>query len=166
MKNILCISTGGTINKRYNPKNGELEVDADSRAIDEIRAKWQGDFEIVSIIGKDSLEMNSSDRLLLLATINLSGCQDIVVVHGTDTMELTAAYLADSEPEKCIVLTGAMVPYAIDPTEATANFASAYGFLQSSGNSGIFIAMNGIIADYRELTKDRSAGKFILQSGE
>lgn len=165
MKRVLCISTGGTINKYYNPKNGELEVDTDSRAIKDIRAKWQSDFEIVSIIGKDSLEMNNSDRLLLLATINLSGYQDIIIVHGTDTMELTASYLADSELEKRIVLTGAMVPYAIDPTEASANIAAAYGYLQASDMSGIFIAMNGIIAEHREITKDRTAGKFIFRTG-
>ena len=164
MKKILCISTGGTFNKRYNPLKGILEIDTESGALDEIRTKWQNEFEIVSIIGKDSLEMTSSDRLLLLATINLSEYQDIIVVHGTDTMELTAAYLADSEPDKCVVLTGAMVPYAIDPVEAASNFAAAYGYIQMLENRGIYIAMNGIAAPYEQVTKERSLGKFILRT--
>jgi len=164
MKKILCISTGGTFNKRYNPVKGVLEVDGTSAALNEIREKWQCEFEIVSIIGKDSLEMTSSDRLLLLATINLSNYDDLIIIHGTDTMELTAAYLADSEPDKRVILTGAMVPYAIDPVDAVANFASAFGYLQLLEKNGIHIAMNGIVAPYEQITKERGAGKFILHT--
>jgi L-asparaginase len=165
MKKILCISTGGTFNKVYNPIKGRLEVDTESRALLEIQKKWQIEFELLTIIGKDSLEMTGSDRLHLMATINLSDHQDIIVVHGTDTMEQTAAYLADSDPDKRIVLTGAMVPYSIDPIDATSNFASAYGFLQALEETGIYIAMNGLLAPYTQITKDRTMGKFVPMIG-
>ncbi len=160
MKKILCICTGGTFNKKYNTAEGTLEIDSDSQALDTISEKWQNDLEIISIIGKDSLEITNSDRLLLLATINLTKHQDIIIIHGTDTMELTAAYLADSDLEKRIVLTGAMTPFAIDPIEATANFSAAYGYLQALEKEGVYISMNGFIALHDKVTKDRVMGRF------
>jgi len=161
MKNILCISTGGTFNKIYNPLNGTLEIDKRSNAVREIGTRWLYEFELLSIIGKDSLEMTDSDRALLLATIDHSTQRDILVVHGTDTMELTAAFLADSKPEKRIVLTGAMVPFSIDPIEASCNFASAFGYLQRGCEHGVHIAMNGLVLPYGEITKERTLGRFI-----
>ena len=161
MHEILIINTGGTFNKRYNPISGELEVDKEGQALTTLAEKWMHPFEVLNIIGKDSLEMTSHDRLELLATIHQSKQRKILVVHGTDTMDVTAAYLADAELEKQIVLTGAMVPFSIDPTEATANFASACTALQYLDENGIFIAMHGHIAPYQKLKKDRTKGVFI-----
>ncbi len=160
MKRILCISTGGTFNKVYNPIKGLLEIDRDSRALDEINRKWQSNLEWISIIGKDSLEMTWNDREVLLATIAQSTHHAIMIIHGTDTMELTAAYLADANLQQSIVLAGAMVPYSIDPVEASVNLGAAYGYLQATKEPGISIAMNGIILPYDRLTKDREAGRF------
>jgi L-asparaginase len=77
-------------------------------------------------------------------------------------MDVTAEYLADAELEKTIVLTGAMVPYNIDPTEATANLASAYGYINALEKEGVFIAMNGVIDSYEKISKNRKEGRFIL----
>ena len=161
MKKIQCISTGGTFNKIYNPLNGQLEIDNESLALRELGRKWLYQFDISNIIGKDSLDINRQDRLKLLETITLSGCLNIIVVHGTDTMRVTAEFLDQYNLDKQIILTGSMVPYAIDPVEATANFSAAYGYIQASEKKGIFISMNGIVAPYREIIKERSAGKFI-----
>jgi L-asparaginase len=162
MKKILIISTGGTFNKVYDPLKGELLVDASSGAIKDIASKWLCKFEIMNIIGKDSLEMNSQDRLELLAMLSHSEYKDIIVVHGTDTMGLTAEYLADGDLEKKIIITGAMVPYSIDPVEATANLASAFGYLQTLNKSGVYIVMNGLFGSYEKVKKDRKKGKFVL----
>jgi len=162
LKKILIISTGGTFNKVYNPKNGILEIDKTSHAVKEIASKWLCEFEILNIIGKDSLEMTNHDRLELLSTIHQSKHEHIIVIHGTDTMDVTAEYLADSEVEKTIILTGAMVPYSIDSTEATANLASAYGFINALKHEGIYIAMNGLIGNYEKVKKNHKEGKFTL----
>jgi L-asparaginase len=106
--------------------------------------------------------MTNHDRLELLATINQSNCSDIIIIHGTDTMDITAAYLAEADLEKKIVLTGAMVPYSIDPVEATANLASAFGYLQTLQKHGIYIAMHGLFATYDKMKKEKKKGKFIL----
>jgi len=163
MKKILLVNTGGTFNKRYNPIQGTLDVVQDDSILQELLGKWQCTFEIINIIGKDSLDMTTEDRMELLARIVMSESDDIVIIHGTDTMEITAEYLADAEMEKRIVLTGAMVPYTIDPTEASCNLASALGYLQHQDNDGVYIAMNGVFGSYEKIKKDRKEGRFILR---
>lgn len=162
MHKILLINTGGTFNKFYDPLSGSLEVAEDGRFIDEILQKWQCEVETLDIIGKDSLYMNTQDRIELLATVNMKEDNYVLIVHGTDTMRITAEYLADAELDKRIVLTGAMVPYSIDPVEATANLASAAGYLQTLSGTGVYIAMNGIFGRYDEIEKDQTLGRFIF----
>ena len=161
-KKILIINTGGTFNKRYDPIKGKLYVEESGLALEELTSKWLCNFEMIHIIGKDSIDLSSHDRLELLAIISQSSFSDIIIVHGTDTMALTAEYLADADLEKRIILTGAMVPYALDPVEATANFSSAYGTMQVLEKDGVFISMNGIFEEYTKVKKERSKGRFIL----
>lgn len=162
MKKILIISTGGTFNKVYHPKNGALKIDKNSSALQDIASKWLCEFKVLNIIGKDSLDINNHDRLELLSTIHQSSYHSIVIVHGTDTIDITAEYLADAELEKTIVLTGAMVPYHINPVEATANLASAYGYINALEKEGVFIAMNGVMDTYAKVKKNRKEGIFTL----
>ena len=162
MQKILIISTGGTFNKVYNPLNGKLIIDKESKAIEEIASKWLCKFEIINIIGKDSLHISNQDRLLLLASVNHSEYDDIIVIHGTDTMDITAEYLADADVDKRVILTGAMMPYSIDPIEATANLASAFGYLQTLTDSGVYIAMHGLFGPYHKIIKDKKNGCFTL----
>jgi len=160
-KKILVLNTGGTFNKIYDPILGELIIDTKLSALKNISNKWQHNLDIISIINKDSLDITNQDRLELLSIIYSSEYENIIIIHGTDTMELTAEYINDAELEKNIVLTGAMVPYSIDATEATANFAMAYGFLQNNTTHGVYISMNGLLMPYKEITKDRNSGFFI-----
>lgn len=167
MKKILIISTGGTFNKIYDPVKGEFSIDKASYAVEEIASKWLCEFEILNIIGKDSLDMSNQDRLELLATISHSDYHHIIIVHGTDTMDVTAEYLADADLEdKCVVLTGAMVPYSVDPVEATANLCSAYGYINALSKEGIFIAMNGVLGSFDKVKKDRIKGKFTIRASD
>ncbi|CAA6825007.1 MAG: Asparaginase [uncultured Sulfurovum sp.] len=163
MKEILIISTGGTFNKVYDPLTGTLEIDKESKAVEQIASKWLCKLHLLNIIGKDSLDINTSDRQALVENIRKSTYQYIIVIHGTDTMDITASYLDKAKLDKSIILTGAMVPYSIDPTEATANLASAYGYTHLLKNSGIYIAMNGVIDNYLSIKKNRIEGKFDLQ---
>jgi len=162
MDRILLISTGGTFNKVYDPENGELIIDKTSNAVKEIASHWLCEFDVVNMVGKDSQEMSNHDRLELLAMIDQSKYKKIIIIHGTDTMTLTAEYLSDAELDKQLILTGSMVPYSIDPIEATANLASAFGYLQTLNNNGVYIVMNGVFGSYEKMKKNRKKGKFIL----
>ena len=159
MKEILVINTGGTFNKVYNPLTGNLEISKD-KALKSITKHWLTKLNIINIIGKDSLEMTDEDREEIHQTIKISNHTKIIIVHGTDTMHITANHLDSMNLNKSIILTGAMVPYTINPIEATANFASAYGYLCATTSDGVCIAMNGVIKDYKKVNKNREKGYF------
>jgi len=160
MEKILIISTGGTFNKIYNPKNGMLEIDKDARAVKELAKKWLCKFEILNIIGKDSLEMSNQDRLELLGTISQSNYEYILVIHGTDTIKITAEFLAEIFEDRIIVLTGAMKPFEIDSVEASLNFGMAVGFAKACEKNGVYICMNGLVEPWDKIEKNRALGRF------
>jgi len=162
LKKILIINTGGTFNKVYDPLKGELVVEQSSKILEMLSSKWLCEFEVMQIIGKDSLHMNNHDRLELLAIVSQSDFEKILIIHGTDSMSVTANYLADADLEKQIVFTGAMIPYSIDPVEATANLAFALGNLQGLTKEGIYIAMHGLFSKHDDIKKDRKKGRFIV----
>jgi len=160
MKKILIINTGGTFNKVYNPLTGNLDIEPKGKALMAIAKHWLTDFNIINIIGKDSLDIDNKDREEIIKTIKKSSETSIIIVHGTDTIDKTANFLDESHLGKEIILTGAMVPYSIDPIEATANLASAYGYLTAIKKNGIYIAMNGVIKDYTSVIKNKEKGYF------
>ena len=161
MEKILIINTGGTFNKRYNPLKGELEVPKDGIAPEAIlRYCYNTAYELVNIIHKDSLEMNDEDRALLLQTVQASSHRKVIILHGTDTMDVSAAFLALHVKDKIVTLTGAMVPFHIDTVEATANFAMVLGDIMRNNQAGIYIGMHGCVAPYNLLYKNRQKGIF------
>ncbi len=162
MKKILILSTGGTFNKIYDPLTGKLTIDSEAQAIHHILKLWQADYAIETLIDKDSLDMDAQDRHALLVAVRQAEAEAVVILHGTDTMDQSAAMLAQAQLHKHIVLTGAMVPWSIDPVEATANLASAIGYLQAGQLShGVYIAMNGQFGPHDHVIKDRQIGKFV-----
>ena len=159
---ITVINTGGTFNKRYNPLTGELEVPKDSLALDEIISYcYNIDFDVLNVISKDSLDMSDADREFILKTIKNCKNENIIIVHGTDTIDLTASFIDENIKDKTIVLTGAMLPISINKIEATLNFASAIGFLNANIKNGIYISMHGSVKNYKKLIKNREIGQFL-----
>ncbi|WP_419770272.1 MAG: asparaginase domain-containing protein [Candidatus Marinarcus sp.] len=162
---ITVLNTGGTFNKRYNPLLGELEVPSDAVALDDIlKSMHNVELEIINIISKDSLDITNEDRECLVNEIKKSPNEKIIIVHGTDTIDLTSDFIAKQIQDKTVVLTGAMVPMSIDKVEATINFSLALGFLNATVQNGVYIAMHGAVAPYKTLTKNRTLGQFLLQA--
>ncbi|MDQ1298506.1 MAG: L-asparaginase [Campylobacterota bacterium] len=156
---MLILNTGGTFNKRYDPKSGELIVPADNAAIDSIISVFSNPMAVEGLLYKDSLEMTRDDRELLAKTISQSDEKLIVVVHGTDTMDLSAQHLSQLALEKVIVFTGAMVPFSIDTVEATANLSMAIGYAHNASH-GVYIVMQGVCGSYDKVIKNRELGQF------
>lgn len=156
---MLILNTGGTFNKRYNPITGELFVPSDNHAIETIVKRWVISSTIQGIIFKDSLEMDDSDRELLAQTIATAEEKVIIVVHGTDTMDKSAAKIAQMGLDKCVVFTGAMVPFSVDSIEATANLAMAIGYAANREN-GVYIVMQGVMGSYDRVAKNKTVGRF------
>ena len=161
---ITVLNTGGTFNKRYNPILGQLEVPTDNIALDKIvKSCFNVEFEIKNIVSKDSLDFIQEDRETILENIKNSVSNKIIIIHGTDTVDLTAKFIEDKIQGKKIVFTGAMVPMSIDEVEATMNFSQAIGFLNAPIENGIYLSMHGSVIEHSKLKKDRSVGQFLLK---
>lgn len=157
---MLILNTGGTFNKRYNPLSGELEVPYDNLAVEKILSTFSSTLEVAGVIYKDSLDMDTEDRKTMASIISASQERFFIVIHGTDTMHLSALFLDAVLEDKVVVLTGAMVPFEIDPLEATANLAMALGFAKAQDTPGVYICMQGLVARHEKIVKNRALGKF------
>ena len=157
---LRIIATGGTFDKSYDPIGGKL--DFEDTHLPEILKTCRIDgevvLEIVSLI--DSLEMGDSQRRDILEACRRSPQERIVIVHGTDTMEITARMIGRAALPKCIVLTGAMVPYSVSRSDALFNLGSA---VMAAGikENGTWVAMNGRVLSWATVTKDREKGVFV-----
>ena len=153
------IATGGTFDKHYNELNGTLGF-ADSclpAIIQRARITHTVELEILPLL--DSLDMQDADRARVLAACMASAEKSIVIVHGTDTMQETAAVLAASRLGKTIVVTGAMIPYSIENSDALFNLGFATATAQILP-AGVYVAMNGQVFAWDKVTKNRAAGVF------
>lgn len=161
---VTIINTGGTFNKRYDPIKGALEVPSDNVSLDKIIASCHNvEFGIKNIVSKDSLDMTDVDRQIITNAVKESENDKIIIIHGTDTIDLTSAFLRNQISNKKIVFTGAMIPMSIDEVEATMNFSQALGFLSAKIENGIYLAMHGVVVDASKLIKDKSLGKFLIK---
>lgn len=156
---LRIIATGGTFDKQYDPLSGQL-IFGDSIIPSALaRARIALPCQFQPLMALDSLDMQDAHRQQIRAACERSNETRIVIVHGTDTMRETAEVLAHAQLAKAIVLTGAMVPYRINDSDALFNlgFACAAATLCEHG---VFIAMNGQVFPWNAVRKNRSAGRF------
>ncbi len=108
---------------------------------------------------KDSLEMDDHDRQVIVDACRECAEEIVIVTHGTDTMTKTAAVVAAARLEKTIVFTGAMVPYAVNGSDALFNLGGAFAAAQSCP-PGVYIVMNGRVFESGSVRKNRTNGIF------
>ncbi len=156
---LRIIATGGTFDKHYDEIAGQL-VFAGSHLSEVIaRARLTVPAALEELPLLDSLDMQDIDRRRVLASCDRAEENAIVVIHGTDTMQDTARVLGAAQLAKTIVLTGAMIPYAIRGSDAQFNFGFACGVAQLLPH-GVYVAMNGRVFSWDKVIKNRGAGVF------
>lgn len=128
---VIIITTGGTIEKTYDEFDGSLEnrgTSIKNRILSKLRLPYTN-IHVLPLVSKDSLYMDDSDRELICETIKLESQKNapIVVLHGTDTMAVTAKFCFDKIKNLSVpvVFTGAMVPMGFEDTDATQNVTEA-----------------------------------------
>lgn len=156
---IRVISTGGTFDKAYDPKTGELTFDHAHIHYILNKAKLSVTPELSCPFLVDSLDMNDSQRQQVVDLIQQSPEKHIVITHGTDTMIETAKFIAKAKIDKTVILTGAMIPFDLHASDATFNFAYAYSACQLL-KPGVYLAMHGRIFDPENCYKDKEKALF------
>jgi len=155
---IKFITTGGTIDKVYFDARSEYEVGPPQVADLLHEANVTFEYEIQSVLRKDSLDITDADRDLIRNQVAGDPYARIVITHGTDTMVATARKLAGI-PGKTIVLTGSMQPARFRVTDAEFNLGTAVAAVQSLP-AGVYIAMNGRVFDPFRCRKDAVNHRF------
>lgn len=164
MFRLALISTGGTIEKTYQPESGILtnEISVLDHMLPQLRTP---DLEInrVQLMNKDSLDMTPGDHQLIAATAHdhSTTADGVVVVHGTDRMaESGEATHALGEPAAPIVFTGAMRPYELRNTDAVQNLVEALLAVRLV-SPAVYVAMHNRVLRFPGVVKDREAGTFV-----
>ena len=102
--------------------------------------------------------MDHNDRAEILAAVNASCSDHIVLTHGTDTMVNTGKVLK-AVNNKTIVITGAMLPAICKTSDAEFNLGGAIACCQILP-AGVYIYMNGRIYNIDQVKKNRAVGQF------
>jgi L-asparaginase len=156
---IRIFVTGGTFDKEYNELNGTLYF-KDTHLQEMLTlGRCKLDPAIRTLMMVDSLEMTDADRKLIVEQCVRAKEQRIIITHGTDTMEVTAAELGTAIRDKTIILTGAMIPYKFGSSDGLFNLGSALAFVQVLP-PGVYIAMNGKYFPWNNVRKNRKTGEF------
>jgi L-asparaginase len=156
---IRIIITGGTFDKHYDEIRGSLTF-KDSHLpeiLKFVRCTVPIELELNQLI--HSLDMHPSNRLKVLESCRRAPEEQIVITHGTDTMVETAAVLGADGLDKTIVMTGAMVPYIFNNSDAVFNLGCALAAVQVLPR-GVYIAMNGRVFGWDRVRKNRELGMF------
>ena len=156
---IRVFVTGGTFDKEYNELTGQLYFN-DTHMSDLLEmGRSRLDVEIRTLMMIDSLKMTESDRELIASQCLNCEEEKIVITHGTDTMSVTAEYIAQKHIDKTIVLTGAMIPIKFGSSDGLFNLGSALAFVQTLP-SGVYVAMNGRYFIWDNVRKNKETGVF------
>lgn len=156
---IRVFATGGTFDKEYDYIDGALHFTATQLPGMFRQGRSTLDIKLKTLMMKDSLELTHIDRQIIAD--NCINCQEnhILITHGTDTMDVTARYLASRVKNKTVVLTGAMIPFSFGSSDGFFNLGSAMAFVQTLPPS-VYVVMNGQYFHWDNVRKNREHGLF------
>ena len=142
---ILFVFTGGTIGS--STKNGIISPDGNvpDKLIDNLVRETRMDFDYDVSVPEVILSENSSGDFIREVVSCVSGAIDsydgIIVMHGTDTIQYTAAALSYSLG-LCpvpVCLVSANRPADCPDSNAPGNFCAALSFIQKKHGQGVFV---------------------------
>jgi len=162
---ITILTTGGTIEKTYNERDGSLKNYHTilPEMLDGLRLP-DLDVTYEQVVFKDSLEMTEDDRQQILAAARqaLPVSDAIVILHGTDTMADTGELL-DKELAGLqipVILTGAMRPYKFRNSDALQNVTESL-LAARLVSPGVYVVMHNRVLRFPGVVKDRENLTFV-----
>lgn len=164
-RRIAILTTGGTIEKTYDERSGELSNRRSivPRMLQRLRLEDTA-VEVRELMSKDSLFMTDDDRRLIARAVGeaLDGpATGVVILHGTDTLCTTGDLLVSlyPTPRVPIVLTGAMRPFEMRRSDALQNLTEAI-FATGTLPPGVYAVSHGRAIPFPGVAKNRDRGTF------
>ena len=156
---VAVFVTGGTFDKEYDELSGALFFKKSHVKEMLVLGRSLVSTRVETLMMIDSLVMTDTDRELIAKKCMTAKEKNIVITHGTDTMETTARFLAPRVHNKTIILTGAMVPYKFGSSDGQFNLGSALAYAQVL-NAGVYVVMNGRFFTWDNVRKNKQTGFF------
>ena len=163
MKNILVITTGGTIASEETAAG----LAPARRGSDMIRGISDCKITILDLFSCDSTDISPEHWKKLYTAVKNGAVYDgIVILHGTDTLEYTAAmlYFTASYMGIPIIITGAMLPFSAPDSDGKRNIADAVKTACDPRFSGVYAVFCGRIIGGYEVVKCHSSHKDAFRS--
>ena len=169
MRYVTLITTGGTIEKTYDERRGDLANRRSivRRMLHRLRLE-DTQVKIIELMSKDSLELTDADRRQIVETVHAAGgttdlvseTSGIVILHGTDTLEKTGEAL-HREPggQGPRQLRVPMRPYEMVRSDALQNLTEAV-FAAGVLEPGVYCVAHGRALKFPGVVKDRESGTF------
>lgn len=170
MRNITLITTGGTIEKTYDERSGELANRRSivGRMLRKLRLEGTN-ISVVELMSKDSLHMTPEDRDRIVTAVRAVGADNqrpatdgVVILHGTDTLAQTGEHLLSSLDRVAvpIILTGALRPFEMTRSDALQNLTESM-FAAGVLSPGVYCVAHGRALPFPGIRKDHDLGTFI-----
>ena len=156
---IRILGTGRTFDKDYDEITGKLYFNTTNLTEILKLGRSKLDVEVETLMMVDSLVMTEVHRSHILKRCMECTEENIIITHGTDTMEITAKLLGEAGLKKTIVLTGAMIPYKFGSSDGLFNMGSAVAFVQTLPH-GVYVAMQGKYFHWNNVRKNKALGSF------
>lgn len=162
---LTILTTGGTIEKIYDEFEGSLQnkdTIVKNKILEKLRLPYT-DIHVYGIMSKDSLLMDDKDRAMILEFIKAHAMKGypIVLLHGTDTMEVTAKFCLEHFPQISVpvIFTGAMKPLGFDDSDAPQNVIEAI-FATQFVKPGYYVTFHGKLFHVPNVTKNKAKRTF------
>ncbi|UKI49599.1 MAG: asparaginase domain-containing protein [Clostridium sp.] len=166
MKNILLITTGGTISSIVS-KEGLVPSNSQEILKEFGLHNLDINLSVLDLMCKDSTNISPKDWVIIAKAIynNLKKYDGIVVTHGTDTMAYTTSMLSYmlQNPSIPVVFTGSQLPISHPLTDGINNLHYAFA-MASSGIPGIYMAFDRKIILGCRAVKVRTTGFHAFES--
>jgi len=145
---IRLFITGGTIEKATKGPP-HVGYDAQKTVIHDVlkEARCSVEVKVEQLMNKSSRHLTDDDRALIAKKCQAAAEDRIIITHGTITLSQTAEYLAQRVHDKVIVITGSMVPFAVEDSDAGFNLGAALVAVQTQPH-GVYVAMEGRVFTY------------------
>ena len=151
---ISIISTGGTIACK---KDDNIHLDSPFKVVDyaDENLTRDVDFSFSSPFTVLSENMDFALWQKLIAAVNESESDNIIILHGSDTLAYTSSLLANMFYDKNIVITASDKPIEDKTANGISNFNSALRQVLKN-QKGVFVSYNGIFSANEIVSADSS----------
>lgn len=166
MKKILIITTGGTI--ACSDSGGGLSPKNGGKTLTENVTKNGLKIEFLDIFSIDSTDLTPAHLKKLVSAVNSAADFDgIVILHGTDTLEYTAAVLSlTARRDIPVIITGSMIPMESAGSDAPKNLSDALTAAADERLKGAYAVFGGrIIPAHLVVKRSNSTDAFRDFSG-